>query len=82
MRVDKLLLFAAQKNQLVPKRVSRDVRTRRRISRAVAPLGTGKSSNCRSEGVRAAVRSLVSNKAPWVNWLSLVSAQETSVRRG
>ena len=32
------------------------------ISRAVGRLGTGKSSNCRSEGVRAVVRTLVSNK--------------------
>ena len=53
-----------------------------RRSRCVGRLGTDTSSNCRSEGLRAAVRSLVSNKLSSGHWLSLVSAQKTSARRG
>ena len=54
----------------------------RRFSRAAGPLGTDTSSNCRSEGLRAVVRSLVRNNSPGSIGSPVVSAQKTSVRRG
>ena len=58
---DQMLLIVARQKLKSFQNGFREPRSPR-IARAVGRLGTGTSSNCRSEGVRAAVRSLVRNK--------------------